>query len=303
MLISYYANKKSSPRLPSWQPSLIFFNIPIESGTIIKPCTLKHFQVTYMLHKAGYWTIKLAWSSRYAPRSSPETQHRKCINDTVNHGSEEVWQGYHSNAELDTAGNGSGKIKMLTIGGFNPHECGLLTKKNGSRNMEISYIVSLGNCDFFFKLTIIGSDNGLSPARRQAIIWTNDGILLIGPLGTNVSEILIEIYTFLFKKMRLKLSSAKWWPFCLGLSVLFNHARGYPASREMLDRRWANVITYVGAMSANDVGPTWICPSVQRWHNVITPPTMTLCQRNNLLHFVIFDGLYYVCTLFIWMVG
>ena len=31
---------------------------------------------------------------------------------------------------------------------------------------------------------IIGSDNGLSPVRRQAIIWTNAGILLIGPLGT-----------------------------------------------------------------------------------------------------------------------
>ena len=62
MLISYYANKKSSPRLPSWQPSLIFFNIPIESGSIIKPCTLKHFQVTYRLHKAGYWTIsKNTW--------------------------------------------------------------------------------------------------------------------------------------------------------------------------------------------------------------------------------------------------
>ena len=43
------------------------------------------------------------------------------------------------------------------------------------------------------KLTIIGSDNGLSPERRQAIIWTNAGILLIGPLGTNFSEILIEI--------------------------------------------------------------------------------------------------------------
>ena len=41
------------------------------------------------------------------------------------------------------------------------------------------------------KLTIIGSDNGLSPGRRQAIIWTNDGILLIGPFGTNFSEILI----------------------------------------------------------------------------------------------------------------
>ena len=70
------------------------------------------------------------------------------------------------------------------------------------------------------KLTIIGSDNGLSPDRRQAIIWTNAGLLLIGPLGTNVSEILIEILTFSFKKMRLKVSSAKRRPFCLGLNVL-----------------------------------------------------------------------------------
>ena len=37
-------------------------------------------------------------------------------------------------------------------------------------------------------LTIIGSDNGLSPGRRQAIIWTNTGILLIGPLRTNFNE-------------------------------------------------------------------------------------------------------------------
>ena len=43
------------------------------------------------------------------------------------------------------------------------------------------------------KQTIIGSDNGLSPGRRQAIILTIAGILLIGPLGTNFSEILIEI--------------------------------------------------------------------------------------------------------------
>ena len=70
------------------------------------------------------------------------------------------------------------------------------------------------------KLTIIGSDNGLSPDRRQAIIWTNAGILLIGHLGTNFSEILIEILTFSFKKMRLKVSSAKRRPFCLGLNVL-----------------------------------------------------------------------------------
>ena len=60
------------------------------------------------------------------------------------------------------------------------------------------------------KLSTIDSDNGLSPGRRQAIIWTNAGILLIRTLGTNFSEILSEIHTFSFKKMHLKISSAKW---------------------------------------------------------------------------------------------
>ena len=68
-------------------------------------------------------------------------------------------------------------------------------------------------------LTIIGSDNGLSPGRRQAIIWTNAGIVLIGTRGTNFSEILIKIYTFSFKKMHSKMSSGKWRPFCLSLNV------------------------------------------------------------------------------------
>ena len=70
------------------------------------------------------------------------------------------------------------------------------------------------------KITIIGWDNGLSPGRRQAIIWTSVAIFLIGPLGTNFSEILIEIYTFSFKEMHLKMSSGKWRPFCIGLNVL-----------------------------------------------------------------------------------
>ena len=85
--------------------------------------------------------------------------------------------------------------KHLTHGGQMPHIC-------------------------VINLTIIGPDNGLSPGRRQAIIWTNAGILLIGPLGTNFSEILIGIQTFSFKKMPLKMSSAKWRPFSLGLNVL-----------------------------------------------------------------------------------
>ena len=77
------------------------------------------------------------------------------------------------------------------------------------------------------RLTITGSDNGLSPGGRQTIIWTNAGILLIGPLGTNFSENLIEILTFSFTKMRLKLLSAKWRPFHLGLNVLTLDMRLY----------------------------------------------------------------------------
>ena len=68
----------------------------------------------------------------------------------------------------------------------------------------------------------IGSDNGLSPVRRQAIIWTNSGILLIRPLGTNFSEILIGIQSFSSKKLHLKTSSAKRRLFCLGINELTN---------------------------------------------------------------------------------
>ena len=63
------------------------------------------------------------------------------------------------------------------------------------------------------KLIIIGSDNGLSPGRHQAIIWTNALILLTGPLGANVSEILNALLKVSFNKMRLNGSSAKLWPF------------------------------------------------------------------------------------------
>ena len=79
------------------------------------------------------------------------------------------------------------------------------------------------------KLTIIDSDNGLSPGRFQTIIWTDARILLIRPLATNVNEILIEIFiqenalencvwkmtTILFLPQRVKadyhLLCKSWW--------------------------------------------------------------------------------------------
>ena len=54
----------------------------------------------------------------------------------------------------------------------------------------------------------ITSDNGLLSGRRYAIIWTNAGILLIGPFRRHFSGILIQIQTFSFKKMHLEVSSA-----------------------------------------------------------------------------------------------
>ena len=54
----------------------------------------------------------------------------------------------------------------------------------------------------------------------QAIIWTNDGILMIRTLGTNLSETLSEIHIFSVKKMHLKMLPVKWLSCCLSLNVL-----------------------------------------------------------------------------------
>ena len=90
------------------------------------------------------------------------------------------------------------------------------------------------------KLTIVGSDNGLSPDRRQAIIWANAGVLLIEPLGTKFREIFIEINIFSARKMHLKISSGK-WPFCLGLNVLTR-----PESFQIIDRTYKILILNYG---------------------------------------------------------
>ena len=73
------------------------------------------------------------------------------------------------------------------------------------------------------KLAIIAADNSLAPDRRQTTIWNNAGIfciLLVGPLGTNFSEILIKIHAISIKKMHSKMSFGKWRPFCLSFNVL-----------------------------------------------------------------------------------
>ena len=61
---------------------------------------------------------------------------------------------------------------------------------------------------WFSKLSIIDSDN--------AIVRTNAGMFIIGHVETNLGEIIMDIHTFLFKKMQLKVSSGNWRAFCIG---------------------------------------------------------------------------------------
>ena len=90
----------------------------------------------------------------------------------------------------------------------------------------LNALTHLPQCRIYASMnwTSIGSDNGLSYIRRLAIISTNAGLLSIEPLGTNFSEILIKIQIFSFKKMHLKISSAKWRPFCPAGDELMKHS-------------------------------------------------------------------------------
>ena len=66
------------------------------------------------------------------------------------------------------------------------------------------------------KLTIIGSDNDLSPVHRQAIIWN----IINWRLGNKLQWNFIRNSNIFIQGMHIKMSSVKWRPFCLGLNVL-----------------------------------------------------------------------------------
>ena len=89
--------------------------------------------------------------------------------------------------------------------------------KNNHNNIHLTHWGRVTH-RFVSKLTTIGSDNGLSPWRRQAIIRTNAWISLLSPFGTNFSEIVLEMYTFQFKK-------------CIWKCCLENGGHFFPASR------------------------------------------------------------------------
>ena len=137
------------------------------------------------------------------------------------------------------------------------------------------------------KIIIIGSDNGLSPGWRQAIIRTNARILLIGPLGINFSEILIEINIFSFKKMQLKILSAKWRLFSLGLNVLMEQFAYRPqqlvfSSYNLIDLYTVSHRTVRFESNNRCYGNTFI-NTLQRDDMETLPALLALCEGNPLV--------------------
>ena len=103
-------------------------------------------------------------------------------------------------------------------------------------------------------LTIIGSDNGLSPGRCQVIIWTNDEMFSIQTLGKNFNEILIKFHIFSLKKMHLNMSSGNWWPFCLSINVLRTimiSRLGFEWQQYISFSQGLNIITELGCCSSS----------------------------------------------------
>ena len=98
----------------------------------------------------------------------------------------------------------------------------------------------------------------------QAITWTNTDLLSIAPLGTNFSEIWIEILAFSFKKMHLKMLSVKWQPFCIGLNV-WTRSDPLRVSSDLNRKSWSHHINCTTLAGPN----THQCYHTHLWHSSI----------------------------------
>ena len=98
---------------------------------------------------------------------------------------------------------------------------------------------------------IFGSDNGLAPLRRQAIIWTNDDLLSIMHLWMNSTE----IYTIL----TLKRKCINIWVYFFIHSKVMQYAMGWNFQ----------VLFRAGYQSDLDgVWWSWNHPSCTRWQSL-----------------------------------
>ena len=109
------------------------------------------------------------------------------------------------------------------------------------------------------KLAIIGSDNGLSPGRRQDIIWINAGILLPGPLGKNLwnsyRNSIIFIQENAFESVVCEMTAILSQPQCVNNAYVDFHS--FPKNWDGTDRwhlsSWKTTTYTTNIMSADDL--------------------------------------------------
>ena len=135
-----------------------------------------------------------------------------------------------------------------------------------------------------------GSDNGLSPIWRQAIIWTNAGILLIRTLGANFSEIFIGNQAFSFKKIHLKMLSVKWRPFCPGEDELTHWGLVMHVHASMT---WITIVLGNG---------WWLCsakplsePMLTQWQNMDPYEHNSVRFKSRYNHFLLSECIWKCC--------
>ena len=123
-----------------------------------------------------------------------------------------------------------------------------------------------------YKLTMIGSDNGMSPGRRQAIIWTNAGILLIGPLGkTPVKSFFNQnLYIFIEENIVWKMAAILSRPQCVKSQPLRYACNmlwswfGRGLSHSCIHSPSCPIIQ--GSMTFHDLEGEYVTSSVLGWH-------------------------------------
>ena len=99
-----------------------------------------------------------------------------------------------------------------------------LGKSGGKEWLHSNHITHWGQVTHIYvsRLTITGSDNGLSPGRRQAITWTNAVMLFNWTLRNKFKWIHNRNLYISIQENVFEMSYRKWRPFCLGLNVLIH---------------------------------------------------------------------------------
>ena len=116
-----------------------------------------------------------------------------------------------------------------TINNLHGYNC-ILEESSSLRPSEAEWSIYVSN------LTSTGSDNGLSPGRRQTIIWSNAGILLIGHFKLKLQT-----------QNKLKMATILSWPQCVNYECIVH-------GKKLSMMRWKQYSYYWALLCGESTG-------------------------------------------------